>query len=87
VRQGKALSNATVGYMGHPGLFVTMLMSVAQAARLAEAKRAHLCGMAAKLAYEDPLTIADSVTHWGFTFLTDQKVPSCFLLPLACSLA
>ena len=57
-----------------------------QAARLAEAKRAHLCGMAAKLAYEDPLTIADAVTRWGFAFLTDQKVPCRFLLPVACSL-
>lgn len=45
-----------------------------QAARLAEARRAHLCGMAAKLAYEDPRTIADAVTRWGFKFLTDEKV-------------
>lgn len=33
--------------------------------------------MAAKLAYEDPLVIRDAVTHWGFTFLTDQQVDAC----------
>jgi hypothetical protein len=58
-----------------------MMSCGVQAARLAEAKQAHLCGMAAKLAYESPLAIADAVTRWGFTFLTDQKVgPSCLCM-------
>ena len=60
---------------GASNLFIPLV----QAARLAEARRAHLCGMAAKLAYENPLTIADAVSRWGFTFLTDQKVPCRFI--------
>ena len=42
--------------------------------QVAEAKRSHLAGMAAKLAYEDPILIRDAVTRWGFTWLADQKV-------------